>query len=53
MRAADAEGQVSPVKSPGKGDWGIDAIGARSVWDAYGITGKGMRIGVWVIVSSE
>jgi subtilisin family serine protease len=46
VRAADAEGQVSPVKSPGKGDWGIDAIGARAVWDAYGITGKGMRIGV-------
>ena len=33
-------------KSSGKGDWGVTAIGARSVWDAYGITGKGERIGV-------
>ncbi|MEO9174477.1 MAG: S8 family serine peptidase [Gaiellales bacterium] len=44
--AADASDQVTPQTSPDTGDWGINAIGARSVWDAYGITGKGERIGV-------
>ena len=38
--------QVAAQKTAGTGDWGLAAIGARSVWDAYGITGKGERIGV-------
>jgi subtilisin family serine protease len=44
--AADASDEVTPQKSSGKGDWGVTSIGARSVWDAFGITGKGERIGV-------
>jgi subtilisin family serine protease len=46
VHAVDAEEAPDVQKSSGKGDWGVNAIGARSVWDAYGITGKGERIGV-------
>jgi subtilisin family serine protease len=46
VHAVDAEQAPDVLKSSGKGDWGLDAIGARSVWDAYGITGRGERIGV-------
>jgi subtilisin family serine protease len=44
--AADDGEEVTPQKSSEKGDWGIDSIGARSVWDAYNDTGQGERIGV-------
>jgi subtilisin family serine protease len=44
--AADASDEVTPQKSSDKGDWGVTSVGARSVWDAYNITGKGERIGV-------
>jgi subtilisin family serine protease len=46
VHAADADTEIVAQKTAGTGDWGVDAIGARSVWDAYGITGKGERIGV-------
>ena len=46
VHAADADTQVAAQKTAGTGDWGLAAVGARSVWDAYGITGKGERIGV-------
>jgi subtilisin family serine protease len=46
VHAVDTEEAPDVLKSSGKGDWGIDDIGARSVWDAYGITGRGERIGV-------
>jgi bacillopeptidase F len=46
VHAVDTEQAPVVLKSAGKGDWGVDAIGARSVWDAYGITGQGQRIGV-------
>jgi bacillopeptidase F len=46
VHAVDTVPASDILKSAGKGDWGIDAIGARSVWDAYGITGRGQRIGV-------
>jgi subtilisin family serine protease len=46
VHAVDTEQPVDAQKSSGKGDWGVTAIGARSVWDAYGITGRGERIGV-------
>ncbi len=46
VHAVDTEQAPDVQKTSGKGDWGVNAIGARSVWDAYGITGKGERIGV-------
>ena len=46
VHAADADTQVAAQKTAGTGDWGLAAVGARSVWDAYGVTGKGERIGV-------
>jgi serine protease AprX len=46
VQAADASEPVVAQKTSGKGDWGVTAMGARSVWDAYGLTGKGERIGV-------
>ncbi len=46
VHAVDTTQAADVLKSAGKGDWGIDAIGARSVWNAYGITGQGVRIGV-------
>ena len=46
VHAVDTEQAPDVLKTAGKGDWGVDAIGARSVWDAYGITGHGERIGV-------
>jgi subtilisin family serine protease len=46
VHAVDTEAAPAAEKSSGKGDWGVTAIGARSVWDAYGVTGKGERIGV-------
>jgi subtilisin family serine protease len=46
VHAVDTEVAPDVQKSSGKGDWGVTAIGARSVWDAYGLTGKGERIGV-------
>jgi subtilisin family serine protease len=46
VHAVDTEQAPDVQKTSGKGDWGVTAIGARSVWDAYGITGHGERIGV-------
>jgi subtilisin family serine protease len=50
VRAAEAVGseadvQATPFPDAGAGDWGLDAIGARSVWSAYGLTGAGVRVG--------
>src|SRR5882757_786957 len=45
VHAVDTEQAVVAQPSSGKGDWGVTAIGARSVWDAYGVTGRGERIG--------
>jgi subtilisin family serine protease len=41
----DPATDATPFPDAGAGDWGLDAIGARSVWSAYGLTGAGVRVG--------